>query len=68
MATTVLFDEAREDARALDEEYATTGKIRGPLHGVPVSFKDQCTPSAWPSSSYCLGRRLTMLRKMISRA
>ncbi|KAI0731184.1 amidase signature domain-containing protein [Earliella scabrosa] len=39
--TEVLFAQAREEARALDEEFASTRKVRGPLHGVPVSFKDQ---------------------------
>ncbi|TFK94168.1 amidase signature enzyme [Polyporus arcularius HHB13444] len=39
--TEVLFAEARAAARQLDEEFASTGQIRGPLHGVPVSFKDQ---------------------------
>ena len=38
----VLFSQARAEAKELDDEYALTGKIRGPLHGVPVSFKDIC--------------------------
>ncbi|KAI0675519.1 amidase signature enzyme [Trametes maxima] len=38
--TEVFFDEARACAKALDDEFARTGKVRGPLHGVPVSFKD----------------------------
>ncbi|KAI8996557.1 amidase signature enzyme [Trametes punicea] len=38
--TEVLFAEARAQAKALDLEFAQTGKIRGPLHGVPVTFKD----------------------------
>ncbi|TBU30666.1 hypothetical protein BD311DRAFT_185333 [Dichomitus squalens] len=38
----VFFREARAQAKALDAEFASTGKIRGPLHGVPVSFKDVC--------------------------
>ncbi|KAG8809854.1 hypothetical protein FRC17_003207, partial [Serendipita sp. 399] len=39
--TEVLFSEALEQAKALDKEFARTGKIKGPLHGVPVSIKDQ---------------------------
>ncbi|OBZ73562.1 putative amidase PB8B6.03 [Grifola frondosa] len=39
--TEVLFAEAREDANSLDREFAATHTLRGPLHGVPVSFKDQ---------------------------
>ncbi|KAJ8588246.1 amidase signature enzyme [Rhizopogon salebrosus TDB-379] len=39
--TEVLFDEARKQAEELDAEFASTRQLRGPLHGVPVSFKDQ---------------------------
>ena len=33
----VFFPRARERAAELDAEFAATGKLRGPLHGVPVS-------------------------------
>jgi hypothetical protein len=42
-----LFAEARIEAKKIDEEFATTGKLRGPLHGVPTSFKDQCESICW---------------------
>lgn len=42
MAASVLFDDALEQAKALDEEFETTGRVRGPLHGVPFSVKDLC--------------------------
>jgi len=32
---------AIDDARALDEAFAKTGELTGPLHGVPVLVKDQ---------------------------
>ena len=35
-----MFKTALEEARQLDEEYKATGRLRGPLHGVPISFKD----------------------------
>ncbi|KAF8347951.1 amidase signature domain-containing protein [Amanita rubescens] len=35
--TEVMFDWARKQAKTLDEEFAATGTLRGPLHGVPVS-------------------------------
>ena len=37
---TVSADEARADARTLEDE-AARGHFRGPLHGVPVGIKDQ---------------------------
>ena len=33
--------DAREVAKALDAEFARTGKLRGPLHGIPFAIKDQ---------------------------
>ncbi len=38
----VFFKEAREDARRLDIEFAENGRLKGPLHGVPISLKDTC--------------------------
>ncbi|KAF1953712.1 amidase [Byssothecium circinans] len=37
----VFFDAAIEDARALDQYYRKHGKPIGPLHGLPISLKDQ---------------------------
>ena len=37
---TVCADEARADAKRLEDE-AAAGNFRGPLHGVPVGIKDQ---------------------------
>ncbi len=37
----VMADAAIEDATRADEELAT-GRIRGPLHGVPIAVKDNC--------------------------
>jgi len=38
----VFFEEAKEDARKLDAEFAQTGRVKGLLHGVPISVKDLC--------------------------
>ncbi|EKM61689.1 uncharacterized protein PHACADRAFT_135578 [Phanerochaete carnosa HHB-10118-sp] len=38
--TEVLFEEARQQAQALDDYVQVTKKLKGPPHGVPVSFKD----------------------------
>lgn len=39
--TEILFDAALEQAKALDNHLTRTGKVVGPLHGLPVSLKDQ---------------------------
>ncbi|KAI4107339.1 MAG: hypothetical protein L6R37_001700 [Teloschistes peruensis] len=36
-----FFDAAIKDAKALDDFYSKTKKSAGPLHGLPVSLKDQ---------------------------
>jgi amidase len=35
-----FFDEAIETAKALDDHFNRTGQLKGPLHGLPISFKD----------------------------
>jgi len=39
-AIIVTNPQALADAAALDAEFTTTGKLRGPLHGIPVLVKD----------------------------
>ncbi|KDQ31042.1 hypothetical protein PLEOSDRAFT_1092424 [Pleurotus ostreatus PC15] len=39
--TEIFVDKALARAAALDEHLKTTGKVVGPLHGLPVSLKDQ---------------------------
>ncbi|GAA5956390.1 hypothetical protein JCM10213_000558, partial [Rhodosporidiobolus nylandii] len=39
--TEIRFNSAMERARELDEFLQRTGKVVGPLHGLPVSLKDQ---------------------------
>lgn len=39
--TEVLFDSAVKDADRLDELFSANGKLVGPLHGIPVTLKDQ---------------------------
>ncbi len=37
----MIFPQALADAEALDEFYQREGKTVGPLHGLPISLKDQ---------------------------
>lgn len=39
--TEIHFEDARKWAAELDAELKSTGKPRGPLHGLPISVKDQ---------------------------
>ncbi|KAL4068640.1 amidase signature domain-containing protein [Scleroderma yunnanense] len=48
--TEVLFEDARRQAAELDQEFATTKKLRGDLHGVPMSFKDQFDIAGYDST------------------
>lgn len=38
--TVTMFDDAIQRATELDEHYKQTGKTVGPLHGLPISLKD----------------------------
>ncbi|KAK0670330.1 Acetamidase [Cercophora samala] len=37
----IFFDQALERAKALDAHFEETGTVCGPLHGLPISLKDQ---------------------------
>ena len=37
----IRFQDAENDAKALDEHFLRTGQTIGPLHGLPVSLKDR---------------------------
>ena len=38
--TEVFFDEALETARQFDSEFKQNGTVKGDLHGIPISIKD----------------------------
>lgn len=46
----IFIDEALERAAKLDESFKKTGKTVGPLHGIPISLKDQVDLIGIPSS------------------
>ena len=45
-----MFDEGIARARELDGHFNKTGKVVGPLHGLPVSLKDNFNVPGKPSS------------------
>ncbi|KAK2763060.1 hypothetical protein FQN54_009693 [Arachnomyces sp. PD_36] len=49
--TEVLFDEGLERAKYLDDYIEETGRVVGPLHGLPISLKDCYITPPHPSSS-----------------
>ena len=62
-----MFEEALERADQLDKEFAATGRLRGRLHGIPISLKDQINVEGFDSTigfSKCAKRRvLSMIIK-----
>lgn len=45
-----MFDDAMKRAKELDAEFAKTGKVTGPLHGLPISLKDNFNVRSYASS------------------
>lgn len=54
--TEVCFEEALEQARQLDAFQRERGRLKGPLHGVPVSLKDQFNIEGLDSTLGYVGR------------
>ena len=55
----MLFEQARREARQLDEYFSKHKQVKGPLHGVPVSFKDVCK---YPVKSFAGGHSLEAMQ------
>ena len=53
-AIRALVPEMRADARACDRE-VRKGRVRGPLHGIPVVVKDNIDVAGLPTTSGCRG-------------
>lgn len=46
----IFFDEGLAQAKELDEYYEKTGELKGPLHGLPISLKDNLNVKGVPTS------------------
>jgi len=54
--TEICFDEALAQARELDAFQRENGRLKGPLHGVPISLKDQFNVEGFDSTLGYVGR------------
>ncbi|CAN9348671.1 unnamed protein product [Alternaria alternata] len=54
--TEILFDDAIQQAKALDSYFRETGQLLGPLHGVPMTLKDQFDVKGYDSTLGYVGR------------
>ncbi|KAI4651555.1 uncharacterized protein J4E79_009035 [Alternaria viburni] len=54
--TEILFDDAIRQAKALDDQFEKTGQLVGPLHGVPMTLKDQFDVKGYDSTLGYVGR------------
>ncbi|KAL4989034.1 amidase signature domain-containing protein [Aspergillus falconensis] len=54
--TEVIFKDALVQARELDRAFKETGQLKGPLHGVPVTVKDQFNVKGYDSTIGYVGR------------
>jgi Asp-tRNA(Asn)/Glu-tRNA(Gln) amidotransferase A subunit family amidase len=52
----ILFDHAVQRAKQLDDYFATHGKTLGPLHGIPMTLKDQFNVKGYDTTLGYVGR------------
>lgn len=52
----MIFEDALKQARELDREFKESGKPKGPLHGIPVTLKDQFNIKGYDSTLGYVGR------------
>lgn len=57
--------DAFERAAKLDQHFKTTGKVVGPLHGVPVSIKDHIKVKGLGTSAGYTGKQGSLARTVI---
>ncbi|KAH7068539.1 acetamidase [Paraphoma chrysanthemicola] len=54
--TEILFDDALKRAKELDDFFSKNGRLVGPLHGVPMTLKDQFDVAGYDSTLGYVGR------------
>ncbi|KAH7109460.1 acetamidase [Dendryphion nanum] len=54
--TEILFDEALQQSSELDRFFKQNGRLKGPLHGVPMTLKDQFNVQGHDSTLGYVGR------------
>jgi hypothetical protein len=54
--TEVVFEDALKQARELDDHFKKTGELTGPLHGIPITLKDQYNIKGVDSTLGYVGR------------
>ncbi|KAF2133025.1 amidase [Dothidotthia symphoricarpi CBS 119687] len=54
--TEILFDDATKQANELDKFFKTHGRLVGPLHGIPMTVKDQFDIAGYDSTLGYVGR------------
>jgi amidase len=58
--TEIVFTEALTTAKLLDEHYKSTGKVVGPLHGVPMTFKECFNLKGYASSNAYISKTFNL--------
>ncbi|KAJ5628398.1 Amidase [Penicillium lividum] len=61
--TEVVFEDALKQAKKLDEEFQATNKIKGPLHGIPFTVKDQFNIKGFDTSLGYVGRSFDLAQQ-----
>lgn len=59
----MLFEDALKQARDLDREFKVTEKLKGPLHGIPVTVKDQFNVKGVDTTLGYVGRSFAPARE-----
>jgi amidase len=57
--TEIIFDDALKRAQSLDHFFKENGRLVGPLHGVPMTLKDQFDVEGYDSTLGYVGRAFT---------